>query len=211
MIDRLSPELEQFSKEWDLWKNFLIPTEKDSIGVVVGAYKGKLMEFLLELFPEMDVIGFEPQPWAFEEARKRLEKYGARSSLWNFGLGVVGSNVDMGEWGTDACSAINNGPDARQWGKAVFGDTTGVFNQMGLQSGIDLMVMNIEGYEYLLLPYLYEEGWLDKIDRLAVQFHFELGINQTEKVMDEIIESMTDKYNIIVDDRPTWVYFEKKR
>lgn len=116
----------------------------------------------------------------------------------------------MGEFGTDACSFINTGPDSREQGNGLIRDYAIVAEELEIDH-IDLMIMNIEGYEFELLPYLMELGLLENIDRLIIQFHLGFG-NDSDypqllaELSDIYPRSITSAADLMIQ-LPTWGYW----
>jgi FkbM family methyltransferase len=139
------------------------PLDEHSTVVEVGGYCGRWALQIAERYhPRLFV--FEPQPWAYEVCRRAL---GDAATVLNFGLGVEDAEHGMGEWETDGCSFVK----PLKLGQVHFGvlnEIGSAFEAWGIED-IDLMLMNIEGYEYTLLPHILEKNILPK--RLMVQFH----------------------------------------
>lgn len=202
----LSDECKALQERWQLADAFSLPS--DSTVVIVGAYKGLAMELIDELYHPKYLIGYEPQDWAAAEATARIALR-ANCQIISNGLwaGVPEKRiVPMGEWHTDACSFINTGPNSRQQGQGVVVDGDYALRITGLPS-FDLVIMNIEGYEFELIPYLMDKGWLPKFQRLAVQFH--LGFGNDDDYAG-LIERISETHSLRIDDRPSWVYWEKE-
>lgn len=218
-------DLQELVENWPLCLDFGLPA--GATAVVVGAYQGKVMELLCRLYPVAKVVGYEPQPWAYTSCLKRLTGWrttwdGGYPLLFPFGLATTDlRDVDMGEYHTDAASLVN--VDAREKGLGNFMDAAQALRRLFFyvkevpseDDRIDLMVMNIEGYEFALLPYLRKTGWLARIDRLAVQWHLfpDLEVEGrplTEAVMsDEIALLAYDGFRLVHDRRPAWTYHER--
>lgn len=133
---------------------------------VIGSYKGKVMQWLLHehhVLPSL-VVGFEPQAWANVVARHRLDDYGPRWHINEYGLWIGDTELPMYNFGTDACTMMD-GPvvEARAQFKSVEQELKAIGKP------IDLVIMNIEGAEFDLLGVLLEDG--PTISHLAVQFH----------------------------------------
>lgn len=186
--------------------------------VVAGAYTGKLMAALLELYPGVNVVGFEPQLWAWELAIARLGRdYPVmRWQVYPFGLGdETRAGVPMGEFATDACSFINVGEGSREQG---FGNLVEAGEALApLGSKISLMILNMEGYEFRLLPYLMKKGLLGQVKRLAVQWHpFEqlkletIAWQDPTNEMLALLGSPAWPHKLVYDERPTWTYSEAR-
>ena len=142
--------------EWDE-RSLDWPLTQDSIVVEVGGYTGRWALQIAERYGCMIEV-YEPQPWAAAVCAEVLRPYTATVLPW--GLGVRDETLPMGEWGTDGCSFVKDGGGEI----AQLVDATTV-----LPDRIDLMLMNIEGYEYTLIPYMLDNGILPQ--RLMVQFH----------------------------------------
>lgn len=140
------------------------PLDQESVVVEVGGYKGRWALQIAERYqPRLYV--FEPQPWAAAVCREVL---GERARVLEYALGTEGNDdepkvVPMGEWETDGCSIVKEGHD---W--VTMHEIGQAFDALNI-THIDLMLMNIEGYEYTLLPHMLERNVLPC--RLMVQFH----------------------------------------
>lgn len=203
----LTEETTALLERWPLAKEFGALPDKAMI-MVVGAYKGVTMELLAEMYPTADVLGFEPQQWAVEYARDRLERFGKRCYVYVLGLGTEQKEgfvtLPMGEFGTDACSFVNVGPGSREQGKGMIVDFDWYMRYVTHIEHIDLMIMNIEGYEFDLLPYMINKGWLPNIDKLAVQFHVDFDRHDNYS---KILNALNESYFLVVDNLPTWGYW----
>lgn len=132
---------------------------QDSVVVEVGGYKGRWALQIAERYaPHLYV--FEPQAWAANVCREVL---GDRAMVLALALGARTDAMLVGEWETDGCSLVKEGTF-----QIAVAEIGGIFRQLGL-AHIDLMLMNIEGYEYTLIPHMLDKGILP--DRLMVQFH----------------------------------------
>lgn len=176
--------------------------------LVIGSYQGLTMELLDELYHPESIYGFDPQIWACDRARIRL-KDRPNCHIMEYGLGRYNTTLPMGEWGTDACSFIN--VDSREKGIGHIWNAHDVLKIYYKTGNINLVLMNCEGYEFVLLPYLEEKGWLDRFDKMIIQWH--LGIGKEPKT-DMDIEEETDRLArhglyIESDERPAWIYLVK--
>ena len=136
----------------------------DSIVVEVGGYTGRWALQIAERYgPRLYV--FEPQGWAAAVCREGL---GDRAQVFDYGLGASSGEYAMGGWGTDGCSFVKDSDGPAAWMISI-----GLAFQALSITHIDLMLMNIEGYEYTLLPHMLERDILP--DRLMVQWHPPIG------------------------------------
>lgn len=212
----LKQELLDLLERWPMATDFDLPPNSNV--VIIGAYKGITMELLARLYIDYkQIIGFEPQLWAVEEARKRFKEeqlssiyilpYGLGNSTraGKEGMGVV---LPMVEHDTDACSFVNKN-SSRQPGSGLIRDADIVFHDFFMEPPqiIDLMVVNIEGGEYELLPYLDGIGWFKRINRLAVQWHLGLAPLLDELRMDAEIHFLEEAgLKTQIDLSPSWTY-----
>lgn len=135
------------------------PLTSDSVVVEVGGYKGRWALQIAERYhPQLFV--FEPQPWAHAVCQAAL---GDAASVFPFGLGDHDGTLPMGAWETDGCSFVKSGE-----GEGRISEIAAAFRRLEIGTP-DLMLMNIEGYEYTLLPHMLDQGILPR--RLMVQFH----------------------------------------
>lgn len=158
LIDEARAAAANVEHAWDQ-KALEWPLTSKSVVVEVGGYKGRWALQIAERYnPRLFV--FEPQLWAYEVCKALL---GTRATVINYGLGERDGQLEMGGWETDGCSFVKNGGE-RAWMHEI----GQAFQELKIKR-IDLMLMNIEGYEYTLLPHMFERGILPK--RLMVQFH----------------------------------------
>ena len=157
--------------EWDI-KSFEWIFGEDSVVVELGGYKGRwALEIATRYNPNLFV--FEPQVWAFDICKVALSPW-PRTHVYNYGLGLSTGVFPMGRFETDGCSFVET--DMTQAGMGEMKEIVGAFDLLKIES-IDLLMMNIEGYEFQLIPYLLQTRLLSRIKNLCVQFHskFDVG------------------------------------
>lgn len=135
-----------------------------AVVVVIGAYKGDTVRFITAHHPTAHIYAFEPQEWAYDE----LIATTVTKFAMNVALGDRDAEVELYEFGTDACSVLRL-PNSRRSGKGLMQDSHKVLVDMLGISKIDLLFVNIESYEYDLLPYLFSLPIV--INRVMVQWH----------------------------------------
>lgn len=136
------------------------PLTSQSTVVEAGGYCGRWALQIAERYhPRLFV--FEPQPWAFNVCQTAL---GDAGHVLNYGLGDMSGMLAMRRWETDGASFVR--PEGQ--GSGMLREIGGAFKDLGI-AHVDLMLMNIESYEYILLPHMLDLGILP--DRLLVQFH----------------------------------------
>lgn len=140
------------------------PLTMSSVVVEVGGYTGRwALQIAQRYAPRLFV--FEPQPWAVDVCRAVL---GDAAHVYNVALGDRDGTFPMGRWETDGCSLVNV-VDNQQTGQMR--EIKGMLGPLQCQIAdrIDLMLINIEGYEYTLLPHMLDVSILPK--RLLMQWH----------------------------------------
>lgn len=152
--------------EWDL-KSVEFPLNEDSVVFEIGGYEGRWSVEISKLYhPKLYV--FEPQHWAWKKCTEALKPFES-AHVYNFGLGTKSGEFQMGNWETDGCS-FSNIPDNRPVGYGNLQEVTSFLKKEDIRR-IDLCLMNIEGYEFELIPYMIRTGVIDRIHFFMCQFH----------------------------------------
>jgi hypothetical protein len=75
----------------------------------------------------------------------------------------------MNEYGTDAASFVRQEQRSEHQNQGIIQDANILLDK----PPIDLLIVNIEGYEYTLLPYLFNSAHtlFNKVGSIAIQFH----------------------------------------
>ena len=144
---------------------------ENSIVVDIGAYQGLWLKDMNSRY-NCTAIGFEPMN--FEPIANLSEKITIhRKALSDKdGKGMISNNSDG--------STIGEGDT-----EIEIMDSVKFFSE---DIDIDVLQINIEGYEYLLLPYLVEKKLLDRVRRIQVQFHLD---KPDSHKMQSIIDDLT--------------------
>lgn len=153
--------------EWDK-KSVEFPLTKDSVVLDIGGYKGRWAKEILQRY-EAKVFVFEPQEWAFKIAQAELQEF-ETAKLYNFGLGVESGKFEMEEFETDGASFILGTSTRQQSGEGELKEIAGWLYENNFDT-IDLVMMNIEGYEFKLIPYMIEKGIMQRVKFFMCQFH----------------------------------------
>ena len=174
MIDAVRAHAAHIEHAWDAqaidW-----PLTSDSVVVEVGGYTGRWALQIAERYaPRLYV--FEPQRWAADVCRAVL---GERAHIIQLALGTRDAVVTMAKWETDGCTLMSASASDPE---ALMVEIGGEFGRLGI-THIDLLLMNIEGYEYTLIPHMLDQGILP--DRLIVQFH-ELDPAATARIAERL-------------------------
>lgn len=156
-----------------------LPLGVHSKVLVAGAYKGETMKFVLDLFEaeQVTVYGFEPQTWACGEASKLLASYPSdRWKLFNYGLATHTGQMYMHDFGTDRCAVSEDG---------ALCDFREAISEL-VKISADAMILNMEGYEYQLLPHIVDADMRFLPEFVLVQVH---GNVKDNDVLDDMFQA----------------------
>ena len=178
----------EFHHEWDRlaveWDGVL---HKHSIVIECGSFKGRwALQIARRYRPYL--YCFEPQEWAAATTKTVLDRERLDCMVLPFGLWSKDEALPFFNQGTDGCT----GGEMREIGRAL--------GNLGIES-IDLMLINIEGGEYTLIPHMFKQNIFPQ--RLMVQFH--------EGEYDNLRELIEQHYTILWDYGRTLAAFELKR
>lgn len=160
LIQEAISSADNINYEWD-YKNLEWPIDENSIVWEVGSYRGRwALQVCRKYNPCM--FCFEPQAWAWDVTRNVLEDF--KATCLNYALGIESGIFPMSHHETDACSFVYGVEGAT----ANMREISEVKSELGCDI-IDLMLLNIEGYEYKLIPHMFGCGIYPRY--LSVQFH----------------------------------------
>jgi len=145
--------------EWDI-KSIEWDLTPYSVVVELGGYEGRWSKLIAEKY-HPKIFAFEPQVWAADKYRQLL---GDGAQCFTYGLGTHAAVLPMGEYETDGCSFVKT---TRTTGTGELREYHSALAALGI-SAIDLMLMNIEGYEFKLLPHIMP---LPNVKWFMIQFH----------------------------------------
>lgn len=201
----MNPELEDLLKAWHIAYDFDL--KRDDQVVVAGCYTGKVMELLLNMYPGIFIDGYDMQGWALESARARLATFGSYR-LHEYGLGVATQSVKLNEYHTDACSIYRHG--SREPGIGELVEYTEALSRRNLdERQLDLLVLNMEGYEFPLLAHMLDTAELPR--KLAVQWHLNIGAGNEDDMYALLDDLKEAGYFIVYNHVPQWSYMELNR
>lgn len=149
--------------------------------VEVGGFEGRWVLEMAQRYPGEYHI-FEPQDWANGRIERRMGaalRSGSDMHIHPYALGVAHGQFQMAGWGTDANSFLKNEAFFERWPEeqrnarhmAMMRRVEDDWPQVFGDRQVDVLCMNIEGYEFVLLPEMARCGILPRIDHLMVQFH----------------------------------------
>lgn len=182
------------------------PLTPKSLVWIAGGFYGAQVRWFADFY-KCRVWAFEPQLECFA-ALSKIEY--PKLSLFNFGLGEKDGQFEMCKPGTDACSFITRDSHVVVPGPyltAELADTARFIQEQKVKK-VDLFLMNMEGYELLLLPYLMRTGLIARFEHLMVQFH--LGWDGRE-LYPGIRRDLEATHELIWEFRPpAWVVWRRK-
>lgn len=188
------PDLAELDRIWPLGQLLTVPDNGTIL--VAGAYEGRYIAYLHEMFPQTAIHGYEPQDVACEGAANRVPD----AELYDSGLATANRKMFLGRYGTDGASVLAD---------EGFAQSVNMVDAVEAIQGIppiDLFVMNMEGYEWALIPYLLDEMMHHRIRALAIQFHPEyVSVERSQRVLDYLGEYYLNTFNC-----PGWTYWERK-
>ena len=169
--------------------------------VVAGAYRGRYIHYLNEMFPTAHIVGYEPQYAEFEKLENRFMG-NEQIEIRNYGLTTSDRDVALGLAGTDGASAVI----FRGQNETVH--MANVVEELQIQAHeLALFLMNMEGSEWAVIPYLLDEMMHHRIKSMAVQFHPDyVSAGRAIRVK----EYMREYYNLVYEDTNNWTLWERK-
>lgn len=181
---------ETYALNWDINSRSLVWE--------IGGFEGRWAAQIAEKYnPNIEI--FEPQSWAVARMEERF-KDKPKVLIYPYGLWVCDMNLPLYYYETDGASVIHEGTRSQI---CTFRDI-----HTELEGEIDLCLMNIEGAEYVLLPYLIGTGKIRNIRQFWCQFHpFMEGGAERKKV---IYEKMSITHRLHWDFFPTAVAWVRK-
>lgn len=186
------PDLAELDRIWPVGQMLSVPTGGTIL--IAGAYYGRYFRYLKDRFPTASIIGYEPNPDAYHIALNL-----PWTSLYPRALGTANRKVRMTVEG-DGSNCIRPGSTER-YAYAV--DAVEAILNLGK---IDLFLMNMEGSEWSVLPYLLDEMMHHRIETLAIQFH-PTYVSSVRMLV--VLEYLSSYYRLLYDNIPTWSYWKR--
>lgn len=140
------------------------PLNKSSIVFEVGGYLGNYSQRIIDKFNSKIYI-FEPSKIYFNYLKLKF-KSNPKVKIYNFGLGSKNKTEDLSIKGSGS-SVYKNTPLKE---KIKIHDIFEFINKSDLER-IDLIMINIEGGEYDLLPKMIKTKIISKFKYVQIQFH----------------------------------------
>lgn len=146
----------------------------ESIAVDLGGYVGDWSAQIADRYGSR-ILVFEPVRSYFEGIEQRFRD---RDNIEVFNIGLGAKNEELDIHVNEDRSSIFGNPSS-SWhhlnedtpGERIrLQEAVGFFREHDIQR-IDVLKINIEGGEYDLLTHLLDEGWVENIVNIQVQFH----------------------------------------
>jgi len=146
--------------------------EPGAVIFVIGAYNGTIAQLLIEQEADARFYLFEPQDWAAAQLR---EKFGhlPNVKVCEFGLGDCSGTFRMGLYQTYFCSFMRGSQElkgADTWFDGRLVEIGDFLESEGIAE-VYYASINIEGYEFVLLPHMAGKGLLERVRTIGISWH----------------------------------------
>ena len=187
---------ETYALNWDI--------DADSRVWEIGGFEGRWAAQMVEKYnPYMEI--FEPQMWAVERLRVRFAGM-EKVTIHPWGLWFMPVELPIYRFGTDGASVIKQYTEqdaALMQAKGRFRDVYEYVRQ------VDVCLMNIEGAEWALLPYLLGMDVMRNFRYFWCQFHTGL-VDGADQRYEIIKRGLSRTHRMIWEFYPTAVAWERK-
>ena len=154
----------------------------------VGGFHGEWAEMMRRRYA-VRVEVFELHPSFAKDLKARFA--GQEDVVIHpYAIGHADGEMALSDDGDASSALVGDGPSVTGQVRAV----GPVFEEHGLDH-VAVMKVNIEGGEYDLLPALIEDGLIDRIDRITVQFHKFTEDDRARR--DEIREALSRTHDCV--------------
>ncbi len=130
----------------------------------IGGYLGDWSADMTKRYSVLSHV-FEPHPGFAAAMTERFTDY-ADVHVHAYAVGSNDGSLELSDQANASSALISDGPTVQGSVRAL----GSVIQELAL-TDIAVVKMNIEGGEYDLLPAMIECGFIQRVDRLAVQFH----------------------------------------
>lgn len=181
------------------------PINENSLVWEIGGYEGRWVAQMAEKFNPFIEI-FEPQSWAVEKMRERF-KENPKITIHPYGLWVEDAWLRMGDYFTDGASVMKP-PEGDHL--VEFRDVVVLLLKRGAPrlTQANVCLMNIEGAEFTLLPYMLKEGLMSAFQYFWCQFHD--FADPDGKLTDFIFTGLEETHDILWNHYPTAVAWKRR-
>jgi FkbM family methyltransferase len=146
------------------------PLSTESQVWIAGAYAGIQVRHFAHTYG-CHIRAFEPQTDAYNRYLVPIDY--PKLTLHNVGLGIQDGTFEMVRPETDGCSFLMSDQQGDVGGPRITAQMvdTARFMRSHKIKAVDLFLVNMEGYEFTLLPYLIEKKLIGRFNLFLIQFH----------------------------------------
>lgn len=180
-----------YALEWEI--------DSDSVVWEIGGFEGRWAQQIADRYNPHITI-FEPSDFGYGRCSVRFFE-NKKVDVKHYGLWVMSATLPLYNPGNDGASLLM--PHTR----SELRDFRDIYLELGGRK-VDLCLMNVEGAEFALLPYMIGNGLMEKIDAFWCQFH--RFVPNADERYDQICEGMLRTHRVKWDFYPTAVAWEKR-
>jgi FkbM family methyltransferase len=141
-----------------------------------GANIGIASLYFLHQYPDCRILAFEPEPAAYRLLERNLRPY-PNVETFEVALGKQESTLEFFEDSINKASHCASGfRDRPANSSSITVDCVRL--SRFLPRHVDLLKVDVEGMEWEILDDLESTGSLDKVDRIAIEYHHHLPADQ---------------------------------
>lgn len=183
------------------------PLTEDSHVWEIGGFEGRWVQQIWDKY-HCHITVFEPQLWAVEKLSKRffgIDKIDIRP----YGLWIKEGWEPIDRFETDGATVIEQAavPMDNKTGQGFFKN---IWDEVyGFEFDIDLALMNIEGAEYTLIPFMANSGIINRLEYFWCQFHPNLN-DFNQPLSTDIYAMMSKTHDMLWDCYPTAVAWKRR-
>ena len=169
---------------------------------------GHVGDFALSIYNKYkcNIYIFEPVDEFYKEIEKKFEN-NSKVKIFNFGLTNINEDVEISLNDTSSSVFIENKSNLKkQTIKLV--SISEFLNEYKINK-INLLKINIEGGEFDVLPELYNNSIINKIDNLQIQFHE--FINDSTRKREEIQNNLSKTHELTYNYYFVWENWKLKK
>jgi FkbM family methyltransferase len=176
------------------------PISENALVWEIGGFEGRWAAQMAEKFnPRIEI--FEPQFWAADKLVDRFTD-NPKVTVHYYGLWIKDAWLPMGDYYTDGASILKPGEPPIE---SHFKD---IRSEIDRADEIDVCLMNIEGAEYNLIPWIVADGGIKKIRFFWCQFH--TFVENSEELKTVIYNILSLTHDLLWDYYPTAVAWRRK-
>ena len=175
----------------------------DAMAWDIGVHEAHCIRHLVQVYP-CHFYGFEPQATLYDPAVEEFKHY-PNVRLFPFALGEKSGRFPMCFDGSDRCSFIGGvATEGSFMGDMV--DVAEFMEQENIQE-VDFCMVNCEGYEVILIPYLAKRGLLERFRNLMIQWH--LSWEGAPARRNAAIRALQVQHTLRIDKDRAWQIWER--